>query len=123
MTYVLRLECIGDDVYHAARNIGKMPAHAAREFRRRHRSAEHVPLTPSVRDLSGRALPFQKDYSGARGRGARGIFKIYLLADGAYEVTEIRATTVPRRVFVIVENGERRDVAREEAERWVSSAI
>ena len=121
MTYVLRLECIGDDVYHAARHLASMPAHAAREFRRRHRSAEHAPTTPAVHDLGGRELPFQKDYSLARGRGSRGVFKIYLLDDGAYRVTSTPAAQVAVRRFAIVEGGELRRATQLEAEQWVSS--
>lgn len=125
MRAVVRLEFIGE-IYHSAkrearkRNV-ELPAQAAR-----YKSMlGHDTSRPWVDRLIGYdpETDFRRvrergqiDYSEANSVGSRGVYLYYPLDDGIYEVNERVSWTKVRRYFLLVEQGQKREIPQEEAE-------
>ena len=61
------------------------------------------------------------DYSKANSTGSRGIFMVYLLETGAYEINERISFRKVKHYFSIVENGVLREVTKGDALKWLKN--
>ena len=74
----------------------------------------------------GLAREFQRgyaDYSAASGTGGRGIWLLYALDDGVYEVNKRLSWKHTKRYFVRVQDGDIAEITREEVERWLQDGL
>ena len=62
-----------------------------------------------------------QDYSKANSKGSRGIYKLYFVDDGLYEVTERTSWKKVRQYYLLVANGQKTEINLEEALAWLEA--
>lgn len=61
------------------------------------------------------------DYSKANSKGSRGIYKLYFVDDGLYEVTERTSWKKVRQYYLLIANGQKEEMNIEEAIAWLEA--
>ncbi len=61
------------------------------------------------------------DYSKANSKGSRGIYKLYFVDDGLYEVTERTAWRRVEQYYLLITNGQKNRMTLEEAIAWLET--
>jgi hypothetical protein len=61
------------------------------------------------------------DYSGSNSVGSRGIFKVYFLDDGLYEVLERPSWKRNKLYYLLIEDETKTKMSLEEAVRWLEA--
>ncbi len=125
MKAVLRLELIGDDSYsemqlmrrQIAAAVGNNVARQMFEGMGKHRP--WVARIVGTNDRWGLQREFQRpqsnDYEEANSVGSRGVYALYILAPGMYEVHERKTWKRSERYFLrVTEDGEKEEITREE---------
>jgi hypothetical protein len=121
---VLELELVADDNAYYQRQQGQQvrPLGLREEIRMLQLSQPH--LRPWVARVTpaGRRMIHQQtnDFSRANGVGSRGVYAIYALDDGVYEVNERTGWTKARRYFIRVQDTRITEIMREEVDRCLS---
>ena len=130
MKAVLKLELFEDDFFWAQRKKAKMDPRVW-EMRMKRLGPDKSPSwVARVRGVSEDGLRFDRqfvngtrDYSEANSIGSRGVFCYYPLGDGVYEVNDRYKWGKVRRYFLLVQDGQKREITKEEAIQCLRNAI
>lgn len=118
MRHAIRLECIGQDTDRALSSLARM-------LGERHKSSQ-----PWVAKLAGLTVSnFTRefmdgrfDYSGGNSVGSRGVYCVYTLEPGVYEVYERTSWNASRRYYLLVDYlGDASEVTRDEARELLAT--
>lgn len=125
MVALLRLEIIGDDSNQRMR-LWRRIFPEARQILSLAFPEPWVARITGLDDRYGLAREFvraRKDYTNANSVGSRGVFNVYWLENGLYEVEERISWRQPRRWFCRAEAGRIIRMTREEALEWLSGGL
>lgn len=126
MKAVLELELVADDNAYYQRQQGQgqqvRPLGLREEIRMLQLSQPHLrPWVARVTPAGRRMIHQQtKDFSRSNGVGSRGVYAVYALDDGVYEVNERTGWTKARRYFIRAQDAQITEIPREEVDRCLS---
>lgn len=127
MLAMLRLEAIGDAENAGCRGLSAFLGVVDERMRRAMRPPIRVPWVARItgRDpkygLARDFLRGRKDYADSNSIGSRGVYLYFTLADGVYEVRELKSWRRERRYFCRASGGELNELSREEVDAWLAA--